>query len=64
MPARTKNSFIVDDDISTKHYAEILRKVGRGGYRRRPREKDSDSTLLKLVKGSELTQRQYIDQGV
>jgi predicted AlkP superfamily phosphohydrolase/phosphomutase len=26
---------IEDDDISTRHYAEILRKVGRGGYRRR-----------------------------
>ena len=30
---------IEDDDISTRHYAEILRKVGRGGYRRRAREK-------------------------
>ena len=31
MLARTKNKFIVDGEISTKHYAEIVRKVGRGG---------------------------------
>ncbi len=28
-------SIIEDEEIATKHYAEILRKVGRGGYRRR-----------------------------
>jgi predicted AlkP superfamily phosphohydrolase/phosphomutase len=30
---------IEDDEISEKHYAEILRKVGRGGFRRRRTER-------------------------
>jgi hypothetical protein len=32
-------AIIEDEEISNKHFAEILRKVGRGCYRRKKKEK-------------------------